>query len=163
VDRRIQFIRNKIESVQPKTKKVLTIEWIDPVMIGGMWLPEMIEIVGGETLLAVAGENAPVADFQQLSAIDPEVVVIKPCGFKLDQLLSETDALKRAVPWDQWTAYQTGQVYLVDGNSYFNRPGPRIMDSLEILSACTHPDLFPEFLEKYKEGLVLGSAVLKGA
>ncbi len=163
VDRRIQSIRDKIESSRPKTKKVLTIEWINPVMVGGMWVPEMIEIAGGETLLAAPGENAPMADFQQLSEIDPEVVVIKPCGFKLDQLLSEMDALKRAVPWEQWTAYQTRQVYLVDGNSYFNRPGPRIMDSLEILAACIHPNLFPEFLKKYKEGLVLGNEVLKVA
>lgn len=161
VDGRIQFIRDKIKSAGAKTKKVLTIEWIEPVMIGGMWVPEMIEIAGGETLLAAPGENARVADFNQLGEIDPEVVVIKPCGFKLDQLLSEMEALQRAVPWKQWTAYKTGQVYLVDGNSYFNRPGPRIMDSLEILAACTHPELFPEFLEQYKEGLKLGRELLK--
>ena len=163
VDRRIQFICDKIKSSATQTKKVLTIEWIDPIMIGGMWVPDMIEIAGGETLIAAPGENAPVADFNQLGEIDPDVVVIKPCGFKLDQLLSEMEALKRAVPWQRWTAYKTGQVYLVDGNSYFNRPGPRIMDSLEILAACTHPDLFPEFLAKYKEGLTLGQELLQTA
>jgi iron complex transport system substrate-binding protein len=81
-------------------------------------------------------------------------VVVKPCGYKLDQTLKELDLLKTQIPWQDWGARLSTRFYLVDGNSYFNRPGPRILDSLEILAHCTHPDLFPEFGEQYASGMI---------
>jgi iron complex transport system substrate-binding protein len=77
---------------------------------------------------------------------------VKPCGYKLNQTLKEMELLKKQIP--DWQSQIGARIYLVDGNSYFNRPGPRILDSLEILAHCTHPDLFPEFGKQYTEGMI---------
>ena len=110
----------------------------------------MIDIVGGEVCFAESGKKALVVSREDLRAIEPDVVVVKPCGYKLDQTLKEIDLLKQQMPvWKK-----SPRIYLVDGNSYFNRPGPRILDSLEILAFCTYPNLFPEFGERYKKDLI---------
>jgi len=154
VDQRIKYIQNAIPD-DPKIKKnILTVEWFDPIFVGGMWVPEMIEIVGGNYLLAEPGQKAWQVTAEDLNDIEPDVVIIKPCGFKLDQTLKEMDRIKKTFPWRKWPALKNSGVFLVDGNSYFNRPGPRIIDSLEILAYCTHPDLFPEFGEKYESSII---------
>jgi iron complex transport system substrate-binding protein len=130
--------------------KVLTLEWLDPIYIGGMWLPEMIDIVGGQVCIAETGKHAPVVKKEDLEIIEPDVVVVKPCGYKLDQTMKELELLREQLPdWEN-----PPRIYLVDGNSYFNRPGPRILDSLEILAYCTHPELFADFGERYKAGII---------
>ena len=150
VDERVQAVRDRLVDWGNERPKILTIEWIDPIYVGGMWLPEMIHIAGGQVCIAESGQPAPVVSREDLAKIDPDVVVVKPCGYKLDQALKEVDLLKKQIP--TWS--NPPRVYLVDGNAYFNRPGPRILDSLEILAHCTHPDLFPEFGEQYAEGLI---------
>ena len=152
-------MESRIKALQTRRRdgtspKVLTIEWIDPIYIGGMWLPEMIAIVGGQVCIAESGQPAPVVNREDLEKIEPDVVVIKPCGYKLEQTLKELELLKKQLPdWEK-----PPRIYLVDGNSYFNRPGPRILDSLEILAYCTYPDLYLDFGECYKKGLIeLGS------
>jgi iron complex transport system substrate-binding protein len=125
--------------------RVLTIEWIDPVMVGGLWMPELVELAGGVPLVTSAGEHAPTLSRDALARLAPDVVVVKPCGFSLSRTIAETAALRSAMPWDDWTRERTVRVYLADGNAYFNRPGPRIVESLEILAACTHPDAFADF------------------
>ena len=152
-------MESRIKALQTRRRdgtspKVLTIEWIDPIYIGGMWLPEMIAIVGGQVCIAESGQPAPVVNREDLEKIEPDVVVIKPCGYKLEQTLKELELLKKQLP--DWG--KSPRIYLVDGNSYFNRPGPRILDSLEILAYCTYPDLYLDFGECYKKGLIeLGS------
>ena len=150
VDERVQAVRDRLVDWGNERPKILTIEWIDPIYVGGMWLPEMIHIAGGQVCIAESGQPAPIVSREDLAKIDPDVVVVKPCGYKLDQALKEVDLLKKKIP--TWS--NPPRVYLVDGNAYFNRPGPRILDSLEILAHCTHPDLFPEFGEQYAEGLI---------
>ncbi len=150
VDERVQAVRDRLVDWGNERPKILTIEWIDPIYVGGMWLPEMIHIAGGQVCIAESGQPAPIVSREDLAKIDPDVVVVKPCGYKLDQALMEVDLLKKQIP--TWS--NPPRVYLVDGNAYFNRPGPRILDSLEILAHCTHPDLFPEFGEQYAEGLI---------
>ena len=146
---------SRIKAIQTRLRdatapKVLTIEWIDPIYIGGMWLPEMITIVGGQVCIAKSGQPAPVVNREDLEKIEPDVVVIKPCGYKLEQTIKELELLKKQLPdWEK-----SPRIYLVDGNSYFNRPGPRILDSLEILAYCTYPDLYLDFGECYKKGLI---------
>jgi len=148
VKERINSVKLRLEN--KNRPKILTIEWIDPIYIGGMWLPEMIDIVGAEVCFAEIGKKAPVVSREDLGKIEPDVVVVKPCGYKLDQTLKEIDLLKKQMPvWDK-----PPKIYLVDGNSYFNRPGPRILDSLEILAYCTYPDLFSEFGKRYKKDLI---------
>jgi iron complex transport system substrate-binding protein len=147
-DARIKAVQTRSEnSIAPK---VLTVEWLDPIYIGGMWLPEMIDIVGGQVCIAKSGQLAPVVKKEDLVRIKPDVVVVKPCGYKLDQTLKELELLRDQLP--DWK--NPPRIYLVDGNSYFNRPGPRILDSLEILAYCTHPELFADFGERYKAGII---------
>ena len=150
VDERVQAVQDRLVDWGNERPKILTIEWIDPIYVGGMWLPEMIHIAGGQVCIAESGQPAPIVSREDLAKIDPDVVVVKPCGYKLDQALKEVDLLKKQIP--TWS--NPPRDYLVDGNAYFNRPGPRILDSLEILAHCTHPDLFPEFGEQYAEGLI---------
>jgi iron complex transport system substrate-binding protein len=150
VDERIQAVRDRVTYLTKPWPKVLTIEWIDPIYVGGMWLPEMIDIAGGQVCIAESGQLAPIVSRDDLEKIEPDVVIVKPCGYKLSQTLKEVDLLEKQIP--KWR--NPPRVYLVDGNSYFNRPGPRILDSLEILAYCTHPNLFPEFGEQYKEGII---------
>jgi iron complex transport system substrate-binding protein len=148
VESRINVVKTRVgNGIAPK---VLTIEWLDPIYIGGMWLPEMIDIVGGQVCIAKSGQLAPVVKKEDLAEIEPDVVVVKPCGYKLDQTLKELELLREQLP--DWK--NPPRIYLVDGNSYFNRPGPRILDSLEILAYCTHPDLFADFGERYKAGII---------
>lgn len=154
VDRRIEYIRGKLAGNPSAKRSVLTIEWFDPVMIGGLWVPEMIELAGGDCLLATPGEPARTVTRENLNDINPDVVIVKPCGFKLDQTLRELETLKENVPLESWTAYRDNNIFIVDGNAYFNRPGPRILDSLEILSYCLHPKIFPEFPGKYGQALI---------
>jgi len=152
-------MESRIKALQTRRRdgtspKVLTIEWIDPIYIGGMWLPEMITIIGGQTCIAESGQPAPVVNREDLERIEPDVVIIKPCGYKLEQTLKELELLKKQLP--DWK--KSPRIYLVDGNSYFNRPGPRILDSLEILAYCTYPDLYLDLGECYKKGFIeLGS------
>jgi iron complex transport system substrate-binding protein len=131
---------------------VLSIEWIDPVMIGGMWMPELIALAGGEPLVTTPGQHAPTLAMPQLAALDPEVIVIKPCGYDRQRTLAELSTLRRTLPWSAWGARP--RVYVADGNAYFNRPGPRIVESLEILAACVHPESFGDFAAKHRESLV---------
>ena len=123
-------------------------------MIGGLWIPEMIEIAGGRYLLATPGEKALTVTRENLSSINPDVVIVKPCGFKLEQTMQELETLNRNIPLENWKAYKNNDIFVVDGNAYFNRPGPRMIDSLEILSYCLHPKIFPEFFKKYGHSLV---------
>jgi len=154
VSRRIRFIRETLHSSGTGKKSVLTIEWMDPVILGGHWVPEMIEMAGGECLLATPGETSSKIAKDALAEVNPEVVLVNPCGFKLEQTAAELETLKNTVPWNGWRAYRDNNIFLVDGNTYFNRPGPRMIDSLEILAYCIHPDLFPEFAQKYRAGFI---------
>jgi iron complex transport system substrate-binding protein len=128
--------------------RVLSIEWIDPVMVGGTWMPELIEIAGGLGLVTRPGDHAPTLSRAQLAALDPapDVVLVKPCGFDIDRVRAELDRV-RVLGRDlanscDWPAVREHRIWIADGNAYFNRPGPRIVESLEILAACVHPEEF---------------------
>ncbi len=133
----------------PSRPRVVFIEWLDPVMIGGMWMPELIARAGGVPLATAAGDHAPTLTLEALRALSPDVVLVSPCGFPLERTLAEISLLGTALPWDAWPAARGGRVYAVDGNAYFNRPGPRIVESLEILAACLHPAAFGDFRRKH--------------
>jgi iron complex transport system substrate-binding protein len=129
--------------------RVVTIEWISPVMIGGMWMPELVRLAGGEPLVTEPGEHAPTLTLEALAQLDPDVVLVKPCGFDLARTLQELRELKEALPWSSWRAIREGRVYIADGNAFFNRPGPRIVESLEILAACLHPSRLADLAEAH--------------
>jgi iron complex transport system substrate-binding protein len=136
LEQRIQSISARAAKAKARPR-VASLEWMDPLMLGGTWMPELIELAGGEAVGAKPGEPAPTVT--GLRELRPEVIVAKPCGFSLPRALEERDILAKAV------AGTGARVYVTDGNAFFNRPGPRIVESLEIMAACVHPELFPDF------------------
>jgi len=148
-------------SARGERPRVVAIEWLDPVMLGGMWMPELIERGGGIPLVTRPGDHAPTLTRDALQELSPDVVLIKPCGFPLGRTLEELPLLRASLPWESWRAVHAGRVYVADGNAYFNRPGPRIVESLEILAACLHPEAFPDFRRKHRDAVVRLDADLK--
>jgi iron complex transport system substrate-binding protein len=134
--------------------RVLTVEWIAPVMLGGMWMPDLVDLAAGETLVTAGGDHAPTLGLEELTRLDPDVVLVKPCGFDLQRTLAELPVLRTALPWASWRAVEEERVYIADGNAYFNRPGPRIVESLEILAACLYPAAFPDFRAAHAPSVV---------
>ena len=121
---------------------VACIEWIDPLMAGGNWVPELVEMAGGIALFGKAGAHSPWLDWDDLWAADPDVIVVLPCGFDIERSRQEMPALTSKPGWKSLRAIREGRVYLTDGNQYFNRPGPRLVESLEILAEILHPEAF---------------------
>ncbi|MHB8383628.1 MAG: cobalamin-binding protein [Candidatus Binataceae bacterium] len=118
------------------------IEWIDPMMSAGNWMPELAAMAGGRNLFGRAGEHSPWMKFEELAAADPEVIMISPCGFNIARTLTELPTLVRDPRWSKLRAVRGRRVFIADGNQYFNRPGPRIVESLEILAELLHPEAF---------------------
>ena len=111
-------------------------------MAAGNWMPELVTLAGGEPVFGKIGEHSPWLDWQELVDADPDVIVVLPCGFDLERTRAEMPALTAEPLWSDLRAVAEGRVYLTDGNQYFNRPGPRIVESLEIMSEILHPEAF---------------------
>ena len=141
LQQRIKAISNQTRNIHTKPT-VVALEWIEPLMGGGNWIPELIEIAGGKSLLGVKGKHSPYLSWQSLTEADPDVIVIMPCGFDLQRTELESKVLKEHPELANLTAFNKGQIYLVDGNAYFNRPSQRLVDSTEILAEILHPELF---------------------
>jgi iron complex transport system substrate-binding protein len=121
---------------------VATIEWIDPMMAGGNWMPTLVEKAGGINLFGKAGAHSPWMKFDELAASDPDAILIAPCGFNMDRASQDLPALTSHAQWASLKAVRARRVFMADGNQYFNRPGPRIAESLEILAEILHPEIF---------------------
>jgi len=117
---------------------VACIEWLEPLMAAGNWVPELVEMAGGINLFGIAGAHAPWMTWEQLAAADPEVIVLMPCGWDIARTRQEMPVMTRQWEWPHLRAVRNGRVYLTDGNQYFNRPGPRLVESLEILAEVLH-------------------------
>jgi iron complex transport system substrate-binding protein len=147
---RIDTIVNSVKTLPIESlPTVVALEWIEPLMSAGNWIPELIEIAGGRSLLSVKGGHSPYLSWESLIDADPEVIVIMPCGFDLERTELESIGLKSHPDWSKLKAVKNGKVFLVDGNAYFNRPGPRLVESTEILAEIIHPQLF-DFDERGK-------------
>jgi len=120
---------------------VACVEWIDPLMAAGNWTPELVALAGGVSLFGVAGRHSPGLAWDDLRRGDPDVIVVMPCGFDLERTRREIPALIRRPGWSRLKAARAGRVCLADGSAYFNRPGPRLVESLEILAEIVHPGL----------------------
>lgn len=121
---------------------VACLEWLDPVMAAGNWVPELVELAGGRNLFGEAGKHSPWLDWNSLVQRDPGVLVVIPCGFDLGRTEREMPALTGRLGWGRLQAVRQGRVFLADGSAYFNRPGPRLVDSLEMLAEMLHPGEF---------------------
>jgi iron complex transport system substrate-binding protein len=140
-DRLLKEIGDRVDAVAAavagaEQPGVLALEWLDPVFIGGHWVPQMIEIAGGFDLLGFAGEKSRVAEWSEIEAAAPAVVVSMPCGYDADRAATETYLQARPI-----SSLGARQVVAVDASSYFSRPGPRLVDGIELLAHVLHPDL----------------------
>ena len=138
---RIDAIAAKARSL-PARPRVACVEWIDPLMAAGNWVPELVELAGGENLFGTPGVHSLWLEWDALQAANPDIILVLPCGFGIPRIREEMPALTRLPGWESLTAVKTGHVYLLDGNQYFNRSGPRLVESLEILAEVLHPQAF---------------------
>jgi len=139
---RLTDVSERTLGLRPRPR-VAAIEWTEPLMAAGNWMPELIALAGGESVFGEIGRHSPWLEWDALRAADPDVIVALPCGFDLARTRREMAPLAARPGWDELRAVREGRVYLADGNQYFNRPGPRLVESLEILAEILHPDAFP--------------------
>jgi iron complex transport system substrate-binding protein len=143
-------LRARIAAVQQRTDglsadrrpRVACIEWTEPLMTAGNWVPELISLAGGQSCLAEAAMHSGYVSWEQVRACQPEVVIVAPCGFDLQRTMEEAAALKVLPGWYDMPAVLSGRCHAVDGNAYLNRSGPRLVESLEILAHLIQPKLF---------------------
>jgi iron complex transport system substrate-binding protein len=143
----VTVLRRRIEAVTAKASgvgvlpRVLALEWLDPLFTAGHWVPEMIRLAGGRDVLGVEGRPSTQIAWSRVIEGDPEVIVLMPCGFTLEQTVNEAAQLQFVEAWGRRTSGGAPKVYAVNGSAYFNRPGPRIVDGLEILLEIIQPEL----------------------
>ncbi len=113
---------------------MLALEWLDPLMIAGNWVPELVEAAGAESLLVDQGVHSHWIEYEQIEQADPDVIVLMPCGYGLEQTLAEARPIFGQAPWSELRAVEAGAVYAVDGHHLFNRPGPRLIQSARVLA-----------------------------
>ncbi|WP_323191617.1 cobalamin-binding protein [Halostella sp. PRR32] len=144
----VDELRERVESVETRAEAaesmpaVAVLDWMDPVMVAGHWVPELVDIAGGDYEMADPGDRSRPREFAAVCEYDPDVLVAAPCGFDLDQTAENAEELAERDAWSDLTAVRDGRTYAMDGHNYLNRPGPRLVDSLEHLAGLIHPDLF---------------------
>lgn len=143
LEARVNICEQKTQSLSSQDRpKVLCIEWTDPLMVAANWIPEMVKIAGGEPLYSVIGQPSPQLNWESVINANPDIIIFMPCGFNLDRTRQEAMPLTQRPEWQNLHAVQSGRVYITDGNAYFNRPGPRLAESVEILADMLHPEIF---------------------
>lgn len=132
---------NQLTSIIPVSDSrptVVCIEWLEPMMPAGNWIPELVELTGGTSLLSKAGQHSPWMTWEDLTDANPDFILIMPCGFDIERTQKELHLLKEHPGWQNLKAVRNDNVFLTDGNQYFNRPGPRVVESAEILAEILH-------------------------
>ena len=137
---RVAAIAERAKALEPK--RVLTIEWSDPPMTAGNWVPELVTLAGGIDTLGADGGHSPRITVEAVAAADPDAIVLMPCGYDLPRTVEDGRTLLADPAWGALRAAGAGAVYATDGNAFFNRPGPRLVESLEILAEILHPAHF---------------------
>ncbi len=122
--------------------RVACIEWMDPLMAAGNWVPELVTMAGGRNLFGKAGQHALWITWKALEEADPDIILLLPCGYSLSHIQEHLPELTSNPTWNTLRAVQNGRIYAMDGNQYFNRPGPRLVESLEIMAEVFHPHTF---------------------
>ena len=141
-------LRRRIEKIVEPARglrerpSVAVVEWIDPLMAAGNWMPELVEMAGGVNLFGEAGKHSPWMTIEELADRDPDWILVIPCGFDLERTRADMPALAARPEWMRLRAVRERRGVLGDGNQYFNRPGPRLVESLEILAEILHPEAF---------------------
>ena len=147
-DRLVATLTARLDAIRARTAAlgkrpvIACIEWIDPLMHAENWVPELVEIAGGTVMLGAPGRHSGYFPMEELVRRDPDVIAVLPCGFDIERSVREMPPLVGHPDWSRLSAVRTGRVYITDGNQYFNRPGPRVVESAEILAELLHPEAF---------------------
>jgi len=134
---RLSFVAKRVSSQEKLS--VLIIEWIDPLMVAGHWVPEMVEWAGGTMLIAKKKAPSQYIEWNDVLTLDPDCIIIAPCGFSIARSLDEVGLIKQKKDFKKLTAYKNNRIFLVDGNAYLTRPGPRVIDGVEIMAEIFSP------------------------
>ena len=138
---RVDIVRHKLKFIDARPT-VACIEWMEPMMVSGNWIPELVALAGGASILAEPGKHSPYIDWVDIRLADPEIIVLMPCGFAIERTMKEISIILEQPGFADLRAVKNNRIYIVDGNQYFNRPGPRIVDSIEILAEIINPKQF---------------------
>jgi iron complex transport system substrate-binding protein len=147
-ERLVETLRDRVEAVRSATAlvepvEVMALEWADPPFTGGHWIPEMVRLAGGREVLGAEGAPSRACTWSEVASAEPEVIVFMPCGFGLDEAMNQVPRLFATPEFAALSAVRNGRLVAVDGASFFSRPGPRLVDGLEILAWALHPEVFP--------------------
>jgi iron complex transport system substrate-binding protein len=140
LEARIEAVRKRAEPLD--RPRVFCVEWFDPVFASGHWIPEMVQIAGGEDALGLAGQDSRKISWDQVLAYDPEVLILMPCGFEVDRAVEDLPLLARNEGWRSIAAVKKRAVFATSGSAYYSRPGPRLVDGLELMGKMIHPEAF---------------------
>jgi iron complex transport system substrate-binding protein len=147
---RVDNVRERAARV-PHRLRCFLMEWVDPPFCSGHWGPELVEIAGGHDPLGRKHQPSAQIEWQQVLDERPEIIVLALCGYDIDRVRRDYELLRRFPGFDSIPASNSGEIYLVNASAYFARPGPRMVDSLEILAGILHPTEFPEFVSRGPE------------
>ena len=140
LSKRLEFVRGKTFE---KKQKVVAIEWVDPFFTSGHWIPEMIEVAGGENLISLEKMPSRKMKLEEIKEANPDIIVVMPCGFDVKRTVNEYKKVLAGNPeWNELKAVKENNVYAVDANSYFSKPSLRTITGIEILASIFHPDVF---------------------
>src|SRR5262245_30174899 len=139
---RISVVRERAAQSSARPR-IACLEWFDPIYAAGHWVPEMIDLAGGHDVLGQKGKPSEKIQWKQVVEFSPDVIVLMPCGFDIQRTATEATTLEHLDGWHELPAVKTGKVFAVNGHAFFSRPGPRLVDGLEILAHIIHPEIFP--------------------
>jgi len=142
LEQRISAVRERAARLS-KRPRIACLEWFDPIYAAGHWVPEMVELAGGQDVLGRKGEPSEKIDRKKIVELAPDVIVLMPCGFDIHRTAKEATTLEQLEGWDDLPAVKAGRVFAVNGHAFFSRPGPRLVDGLELLAHIIHPEIFP--------------------
>jgi iron complex transport system substrate-binding protein len=142
----VQQLENRVEKIAHQTHRlphpsVVFLEWLDPLFCAGHWNPQIVKLAGRRELIGQSAHRSRQIDWAELQAADPDLLFIACCGFTAERAREDLHILTKNLGWNRLKAVRTGRIHLADGSAYFNRPGPRLVDSLEILAAALHPQI----------------------
>lgn len=160
----VEKLKQRVEKVRVRTENIpisdrprtAFLEWIDPPFNGGHWNPGLVEIAGGVDVLGNAGLPSKTTSWEEIRSCQPDVLFIACCGFTVERTLLDIPILEAQPGWNDLPCVRTGRIYVADGNAYFSRPGPRLVDSLEIMAHALHPEQHLLENGKIKEALCIG-------
>lgn len=143
----VKGLQERIKKIAPASlikarPSVACIEWMNPLWRCGHWVPEMVQLAGGDEVLAQIGRPSRPLEWEELIEKDPDIIILMPCGYNLEKTRDEFMKSKFVFPWNRLKAFQNGLIYLTDANSYFSRSGPRLVNGVELLAEILHPEFF---------------------